>query len=198
MSPTLPPPRLYNPPTDTSLLSSIAHLHESCITIDHTLATFLPPLSHAKILASWESWSEQVSAGSRVIILQLTGEEGVVAGVVSLSMPDSETGRHRSEVGRLLVSPDFRKKGLARELMRVLEDVARERDRWMVVRDHNFSICWLQATDFRFNSFLTQQLAVEQSLCTRSWDTRKSVLYPLTVSVQRMVNYWTRCSFIKM
>lgn len=49
-------------------------------------------------------------------------------------MLETETGKHRSEVGRLLVSPDFRKRGLARELMRVLEEVARERGRWMVVR----------------------------------------------------------------
>lgn len=132
MSP-LPPPRLYNPCTDLPLLSSIARLHAACITTDNTLATFLPPLSHEKILASWTVWSDQVVAGSRVIVLQLTGEEGVVAGVVSLFMPETETGRHRSEVGRLLVSPDFRKRGLARELMGVLEGVARERDRWMVV-----------------------------------------------------------------
>lgn len=51
-------------------------------------------------------------------------------------MPDTETGKHRSEVGRLLVSPDFRKRGLARRLMGVLEEVARERGRWMVVSGH--------------------------------------------------------------
>lgn len=130
---TLPPPRLYNPQTDIRHLSSIAHLHAACITQDNTLATFLPPLSHDKILASWTAWAEEVVAGSRVIILQLSSDESAVAGVVSLYMPDTETGKHRSEVGRLLVSPDYRKRGLARELMGVLEEVARERERWLVV-----------------------------------------------------------------
>jgi GNAT superfamily N-acetyltransferase len=130
---TLPPPRLYNPSTDQHLLSQIAHLHASCITTDHTLATFLPPLSHAKILASWTSWSEQVVTGHRVIVLQMTADESELAGVVSLFMPETETGRHRSEVGRLLVSTRFRKRGIARVLMGVLEDVARSRGRWMVV-----------------------------------------------------------------
>lgn len=130
---SLPPPRLYNPQTDNHHLSSIAHLHAACITQDNTLATFLPPLSHDKILASWTAWSDEVLAGSRVIILQLNSDESAVAGVVSLYMPDTETGKHRSEVGRLLVSPDYRKRGLARELMRVLEQVARNRGRWMVV-----------------------------------------------------------------
>ena len=82
--------------------------------------------------------------GSRVIILQLSCDESAVAGVVSLYMPDTETGKHRSEVGRLLVSPDYRKRGLARELMRVLEQVARERGRWMVVSFLHFIFvtCW--------------------------------------------------------
>lgn len=61
------------------------------------------------------------------------GEDAVVAGVVSLGFPDTETGKHRSEVGRLIVSPDFRKRGLARRMMEVLEVVAREKGRWMMV-----------------------------------------------------------------
>lgn len=61
------------------------------------------------------------------------GEDAVVAGVVSLGFPDTETGKHRSEVGRLIVSPDYRKRGLARRMMEVLEVVAREKGRWMMV-----------------------------------------------------------------
>ena len=113
-------------------LSPIAHLHETCILRDNLLATFLPPLSHDKILASWKVWSEQVVAGNRVIVLQLD-HEGTLAGVVSLGFPDTETGKHRSEVGRLLVSHEFRKRGIARRMMEALEGVARERERWMMV-----------------------------------------------------------------
>lgn len=135
MTNALSPPIIYSPSNDshTSFLPSIARLHEACIITDNLMATFMPPLSHDKILASWTSWSEEVTAGSRLIVLQLTSDESEVAGVVSLNMPDTETGKHRSEVGRLLVSPDFRKRGVARELMRALEDVAREKGRWMVV-----------------------------------------------------------------
>lgn len=129
---TLPPLRLFDPQLDSHHLPSIALLHESCITTDHTLATFLPPLSHTKILASWKTWSDEVASGHRVVVLQL-GPNDEVAGVVSLYMPETETGRHRGEIGRLLVSPDFRKRGLARELMRAVEGLARERGKWMVV-----------------------------------------------------------------
>lgn len=135
MTNSLSPPIIYSPSnaSHTSFLPSIAHLHEACIITDNLMATFMPPLSHDKILASWTLWSEEVKAGSRLIILQLSSDESEVAGVVSLNMPDTETGKHRSEVGRLLVSPDFRKRGMARELMRALEDVARDKGRWMVV-----------------------------------------------------------------
>lgn len=131
---SLPPPRFYNPTTDSHLLSPIASLHATCILQDNLLATFLPPLSHDRILASWQAWSEQVVAGSRVIVLQLS-DAGELAGVVSLGFPDTETGKHRSEVGRLLVSPEFRKRGVAREMMGLLEVVARERGRWMMLLD---------------------------------------------------------------
>ena len=137
---SLPPPRFYNPTTDSHLLSPTASLHAACILQDNLLATFLPPLSHDKILASWEAWSEQVVAGRRVIVLQLS-DAGDLAGVVSLGFPDTETGKHRSEVGRLLVSHEFRKRGVARDMMGLLEVVARERGRWMMVSFCLFSVC---------------------------------------------------------
>lgn len=142
----LPPPRLYDPKADKWLLDSIAQLHIDCITQDHTLATFLPPLSHSKVLASWQVWSDQVENGSRVMMLQMapagSGDnplpqhpsgEIILAGVVSLSFPDTETGSHRSEVGRLFTSPDFRRRGVARRLMVALEPIAVERERWLMV-----------------------------------------------------------------
>ena len=129
---SLPPHRFYNPTTDSHLLSPIAELHATCILQDNLLATFLPPLSHDKIIASWKAWSEQVVAGRRVILLQLS-DAGELAGVVSLGFPDTETGKHRSEVGRLLVSREFRKRGVARRMMEELEVVAREKGRWMMV-----------------------------------------------------------------
>lgn len=122
----------YNPTHHAHLLPQIATLHALCITTDNTLATFLPPLSHSKILASWTAWSAQVESGHRVILLQLAEDE-VLAGVVSLNCPETETGSHRGEVGRLLVSPEWRMRGIARKLMEEVEKVAGERGRWLLV-----------------------------------------------------------------
>ncbi|KAK6434897.1 hypothetical protein LTR95_008924 [Oleoguttula sp. CCFEE 5521] len=139
MLPPLAPLRLYDPRLDQHLLNDIAVIHADCITHDGQLLTFLPPLSHEKIVHSWLGWSAEVEQCTRVIILQtalseMTGQE-VVIGVVSLNMPISETGSHRSEVGRLIVSPHHRRRGIARALMERLEAIARENGRWLVMLD---------------------------------------------------------------
>lgn len=140
---TLPAPRPYDPIGDKQLLHAIAEIHMSCISEDHALLKFLPPLALSKILGLWSSWSEQVEQGKRVILLQMASEsEGdggaeskeVLAGAVSISFSSSETGRHRSEVGGLMVSPAHRYRGIARKLMQALEPIAIERGGWLVVR----------------------------------------------------------------
>jgi GNAT superfamily N-acetyltransferase len=129
----LPPPRLYDPATDTHFLDQIARLQAHCILVDGQNMTFVPPLSHDKILASWQQWSRDVEQGNRVIVLQLSLDEQEVAGVVALVWSSGETSAHRAEVGRLIVSPNFRKQGVARRVMGVLEQEARARGRWMIV-----------------------------------------------------------------
>lgn len=48
-------------------------------------------------------------------------------------MPASETGPFRSFVEKLMVSPEHRRKGYARNLMEGLEELAGERGRGLVV-----------------------------------------------------------------
>lgn len=54
-------------------------------------------------------------------------------GVVTLSMPYSETGSFRGWVEKLLVSPKFRRRGAARALMGALEEEALRRGRTLLV-----------------------------------------------------------------
>lgn len=56
-----------------------------------------------------------------------------VTGVVMLRKPEAETGPFRGMVEKLLVSPDWRRKGVGRALMKGLEDVARERGKTLLV-----------------------------------------------------------------
>ena len=137
METQLEDPIVYSPDVHSHLLPAMANIHAACITTDNTLATFLPPLSHKKILTSWQEWSSEIESGHRVIFLQMAGianeGEKTLAGVVSLYFPETETGSQRGQVGRLLVSPDWRYRGIARRLLGALEKVALEKGRWLLV-----------------------------------------------------------------
>lgn len=136
---TLPPPRLFNPVSDANLLPQLAQIHADCITNDNQLATFLPPLSHLRMLDYWRELSSDVEKGRTAVVLQFAEaefadvEEGEVAGYVCLMMPVTETGPFRGEVNKLMVSPKHRRKGVARRVMGLLEDVAREKGRHLLV-----------------------------------------------------------------
>lgn len=56
-----------------------------------------------------------------------------VTGVVMLWKPEAETGPFRAMVEKLLVSPDWRRKGVGRALMKDLEDVALEKGKTLLV-----------------------------------------------------------------
>lgn len=72
--------------------------------------------------------------GVEIILQMAPAEQGdVVAGYVCLSSTWSETGPFRAEVLKLMVSPDFRRMGVAKRVMGMLEDVARERGRGLLV-----------------------------------------------------------------
>jgi len=82
-------------------------------------------------------------------------EERLVAGIVMLSKPPSETGPFRGIVEKLLVSPSFRRRGVATTLMVVLEEVARAEGRpllvslffclnWAVVSIDGFCSCLIR------------------------------------------------------
>jgi ribosomal protein S18 acetylase RimI-like enzyme len=134
----LPAAVLFDPSKHTHITPQLAQIHVDCVTIDGTLATFLPDnkgqMSLPKIEEYWQSRISQVSAGSRDIILQFSDDsEDELVGYVSLWMPPSETGPFRGAVEKLLVSPRWRYKGIARRLMARLEGVATEKGRGLLV-----------------------------------------------------------------
>lgn len=150
-------------PNVESILSGIVHIHAQCILHDGTLVTYLPPLSYPKMLAYWRARLDEVSRKSRHIIVNLqpvssrtaavsiplfaadvdpspatptisiSGTEYEVAGVVSLYEPESETGPFRGELEKLFTSPNHRRKGVARIIIRELERVAKEDGRWNIL-----------------------------------------------------------------
>lgn len=131
---------LFEPKQHSHLTPYLAAIHASCITHDRTIATFLPPLSHEKLLTWWKERIAEVNDGSRLIWILLSeldasgrpkGPE--VVGVVMLYMPYSETGSFRSIAEKLLIHKNFRGRGGARALMGVLEIEAANRQKTTIV-----------------------------------------------------------------
>ncbi|KAJ7787732.1 acetyltransferase [Mycena olivaceomarginata] len=102
-----------------ALLPSFADIHIACIETDHTIATFTPPLKRDVILEWWKERAADSARGTRVIIMTLAddgaGGQQQLAG----------TGPFRGSVEKLLVSPNFRRRGLAKTLMATLEEQAK-------------------------------------------------------------------------
>lgn len=131
---------LFNTEDHAHLTPYLAAIHASCITHDRTIATFLPPLSHEKLLSWWKERIAEVKDGLRLILLlasevesgsRLKGPE--VMGVVMLSLPPSETIPFRCNVEKLLIHKNFRGRGGGRALMDALEKEASSRGKTMLV-----------------------------------------------------------------
>ncbi|CZT43689.1 uncharacterized protein RSE6_03761 [Rhynchosporium secalis] len=133
-------PILFDPSKHAHLIPSLAFVHAECITSPpYTVATFIPPLSTPRMEAWWTARAAEVTAGTRHIIMQMakdskTGIEEV-AGYVMLDMPQSETVPFRGGVEKLLVSPRWRQKGIARRVMEMLEEVAVNENRGLLSLD---------------------------------------------------------------
>lgn len=118
----------------------LAAIQASCITHDRAIATFIPPLSHEKLLSWWKERIAETNDGRRLILLLVDELEAggrvhgpEVMGVVMLWMPHSETGPFRGFVEKLLIHREFRRKGGARALINVLEAEAATRGRTLLV-----------------------------------------------------------------
>ena len=82
-------------------------------------------------------WDEKVlpaaRAGTRRVLVARDGDAIVGTVQLELTMPPNQ--RHRAEVMKMLVHPAARRRGIARALMKALEDVARQERRTLLTLD---------------------------------------------------------------
>lgn len=140
----LPPPFLWDADSHTHLLEQFVTIHDDCIVHDHQLLTFLPDettgrVDRTKLIKYWQQEATAVRDGLKDVIVQMSDDkrQGVVAGLVVLYKPPSETGPFRGVVEKLMVSPLFRRRGVARRLNLKLEEVAIQNNRGLLVSDEN-------------------------------------------------------------
>ncbi|PKS09113.1 hypothetical protein jhhlp_003727 [Lomentospora prolificans] len=127
---------------ETHLIPYLAAIHANCITADHSIVTFLPPVDQDKLLKFWKDVIADIREDKRFMILLFDESEpqppqsGLqLMGAVTLSVPYSETGPFRGWVEKLIVSPKFRRRGGATALMKALEAEAYRRGRTLLMTD---------------------------------------------------------------
>ncbi|TLD30679.1 hypothetical protein PspLS_02724 [Pyricularia sp. CBS 133598] len=119
---------IFDAPAHTHLTPYLAALHGTCITHDHLIDAFLPPLNNDKLLGWWKS--KIADANLVIIILLNESEPGTRAkghelvGAALLRIPEAETSPFRAVVDNILVLPRFRRQGGARTLIDALQSQA--------------------------------------------------------------------------
>lgn len=90
---------------------------------------FLPPFDHSE---ARDYWAGVVRPGNVLLIAEVGGQ---VAGTAQLELAMRRNGRHRAEVNKVLVHPDWQRRGIGRRLMEEIERVARREERTLLHLD---------------------------------------------------------------
>jgi ribosomal protein S18 acetylase RimI-like enzyme len=112
----------------SSELDDLAELLLVCVANGASLG-FLAPLSPDAARSWWTGFPRE---GVTLLVAEWAG---CIVGAVQLHDAESENGAHRGEVAKLLVHPEWRRRGIARALMTALEDEAHATGKTLLVLD---------------------------------------------------------------
>ncbi|MCZ4280435.1 GNAT family N-acetyltransferase [Kiloniella laminariae] len=111
----------------------LAEILHACVTSGASVS-FIEPFSLTDSRTFWQDKVfPAVCRGGRILIVVEIDQ--VIAGTVQLDIDLPPNQPHRCEVSKLLVHPDYRKRGLAKALMTTLEDQARTLDKKLITLD---------------------------------------------------------------
>jgi GNAT superfamily N-acetyltransferase len=110
----------------------LANLLIACVD-DGASVSFLPPLAPEVARSFWHRKASEVATGDRVLVAGWA--DGSLVGCVMLNLDTPPNQPHRADVQKLLVHPAARRRGLARALMRRLEQEARQAGRALLTLD---------------------------------------------------------------
>ena len=114
------------------LISSLSRLLQDVVHGGASIG-FLAPLSWEDAEQYWQQVRRDVDA--KTCLLFVVRDEDDVIGTVQLALATKQNGRHRAEVQKLFVHPDYRGRGTAKALMTALEEAAREAGRTLLLLD---------------------------------------------------------------
>ncbi|CAI0824326.1 GNAT family N-acetyltransferase [Serratia ficaria] len=94
---------------------------------------FVMPFTLEQAQAFWRRLLPAIERGDRAMLV--ARQAGRVVGTVQLLLDMPDNGRHRAEVLKLMVHPQARRQGIARQLMLALQRLAAEHRRHLLVLD---------------------------------------------------------------
>ena len=121
-----------SPAEEATVLPDLIHLLQDTVSGGASIG-FLPPLSTEEAQQYWSSVFEEVR--KHTCVLLAAREAGQIVGSVQLAFAMKPNAQHRAEVQKLFVLSSQRRRGIGRALMHMVEQVARDCGRTLLVLD---------------------------------------------------------------
>jgi ribosomal protein S18 acetylase RimI-like enzyme len=114
-------------------LDRLAEILHACVHEGASVG-FVVPFGMEEARGYWLSKVAPAhAAGAKLVLVGTLGSE--VVGTAQLDLDSMPNKRHHAEVSKVLVDPRFRRVGIARSLMREIERLALNEDRWLLTLD---------------------------------------------------------------
>lgn len=124
---------LFSPDDIARHIEDLTELIHACI-LDGASIGFIVPHSRAESVAFWRNKVlPAVRDGGRLLVVAWRDDR--IAGSVQLDYDTPANQPHRAEIRKLLVHPDFRRQGIAREMMAEIERHAVQLKRSLLTLD---------------------------------------------------------------
>ena len=94
---------------------------------------WIAPLSEHDANTYWHDVKAQIASQTKILLVAMI--DGTVVGAVQLGLESRVNGDHRAEVQKLMVHPNYRRQGIARNLMQQLNTTARNANLSLLVLD---------------------------------------------------------------
>lgn len=117
----------------TALLDDLVRLLQNVVD-DGASIGFLPPLAQAEAESYWRKVIADLAAENGRVLLVARQDDAIV-GSAQLMLESRRNGDHRGEVQKVMVHTQFRRRGIARQLMLALEAAAHAAKRTLLVLD---------------------------------------------------------------